>query len=355
MDIELFDRAYVYLEWSDKLEGKDCILAKTYQDLKDFVNSGNEGRLFKVDKGTEKPFTNGCSECDFCYFDNNLKVKKAWIEGKTIQTLVLNEWVDYMDTERTSSFFYNINWDAYEWRIKPTTEETWYVIFAENSFLRVGLIPNLSNIRFFSGTYEECGKWINEHKSYARILSAWKNGKIIQCKPKGCDFWTDWVLKEYPNIDSLERCDWRIKPSEEEYYLSVNKNDYLEFTISQNITNNTIYNGTRKECRRMMEIIRNEFGDCGNCRGEGTSCSCCSKLRYIIDKYSHEKYKRRMTNKELSKWLAKGNGEFKSVGYLINTSTSHYYQDGAENKNVDDNILIRDFNSDEWREPLIEV
>ena len=30
MDIELFDKRYVYLEWSDELEGKDCILAKTY-------------------------------------------------------------------------------------------------------------------------------------------------------------------------------------------------------------------------------------------------------------------------------------------------------------------------------------
>ena len=74
MDIELFDKRYVCLEWSDELEGKDCILAKTYQDLKDFVNSGDEGRIFKVNKGNEKPFTNGCSECDFCYFDPNLKV-----------------------------------------------------------------------------------------------------------------------------------------------------------------------------------------------------------------------------------------------------------------------------------------
>ena len=74
MDIKLFDKRYVYLEWSDVLEGKDCILAKTYQDLKDFVNSGNEGRIFKVNKGNEKPFTNGCSECDFCYYDLDLKL-----------------------------------------------------------------------------------------------------------------------------------------------------------------------------------------------------------------------------------------------------------------------------------------
>lgn len=120
MDIKLFDKRYVYLEWSDELKGKDCILAKSYKDLKDFVNSGDEGRIFKVDKGTEKPFTNSCSECDFCYFDPNLAVKKAWLEGKTIQKRgLLNEWEDYIDTSRTGLFFYNIKWDAYEWQIKP--------------------------------------------------------------------------------------------------------------------------------------------------------------------------------------------------------------------------------------------
>jgi hypothetical protein len=63
-----------------------------------------------------------------------------------------------------------------------------------------------------------------------------------------------------------------------------------------------------------------------------------------------------MTNKELSEYLAKGNGEMKNFGYgLFNISTCHCYADVAENENVDRNILIRDFGSDEWREPLIEI
>ena len=272
MDIKLFDKKYVYLEWSDELEGKDCILAKTYQDLKDFVNSGDEGRFFKANKGKEKPFTNLWSECDFCYYDPNLKVKKAWIEGKTIQIRdLLNEWEDYIDTERVGLFFYNIKWDAHEWRVKP-----------EYNF-------------------------------------DWDN------------------IVDYPNY----------QPTEPKYYLSVNKNGYLEFTISQNITDNAIYNGSKKECERMVKIIGNEFGDC--------DIPCCyDKLYYIIDKYSHEKYKRRMTNRELGEWLAKGNGEVKNLGYIINTSTSYCYKDNAENEIVDGRIFIRDFGSDEWRQPLIE-
>lgn len=271
MDIELFEERYVYLEWSDKLEGKDCILATSYKNLKDFVNSGDEGRIFKVDEGTEKPFTNHLKECDFCYYDPNYKVKKAWLEGKTIQKLVLNKWEDYIELPRTSSFFYNIEWDVHEWRIKP-----------------------------------------NEvHSNY--------------------------------------------QPTEPKYYLSVNKNDYLEITISQNKTNNAIYNGTKKECERMAKIIDNVFGDCGNCKGGCVLCYCCGKLGYIIKKYSHEKYTRRMTNRELSEWLAKGNGEMKNLYSIINTHTCHCYANDAENKNVDYYILIRDFGSDEWREPLIEV
>lgn len=279
MDIKLFDKRYVYLEWSDELEGKDCILAKSYKDLKDFVNSGDEGRIFKVNKGNEKPFTNGCSECDFCYFDPNLAVKKALIEGKKVQYYsYFDKWED-LDLIGTSieDYLDNEDWDEYEWRVKP----------------------------------------------------------------------------EYNFDDIVDYSNHQ--PTEPRYYLSVNKNGYLEFTILQNITNDTIYNGTRKECERMMKIIANEFGDCGNCKGECMPCNHCGKLRFIINKYSHEKYKRRMVNRELSEWLAKGNGEVKNLGYIINTSISYCYKDNAENEIVDGGIFIRDFGSDEWREPLMEV
>lgn len=370
MDIKLFDNRYVYLEWSDELEEKDCILAKTYQDLKDFVNSGDEGRFCKAHKGKEKPFTNLWSECDFCYFDPNLKVKKAWIEGKTIQQECGNEWIDYFNLPRTSSYFYNINWDAYEWRVKPT-EEIWYVIFAENSFLRVSLIPNLSNIRFFSGTYEECGKWIDEHKSYARILSAWKDGKIIQYKIKTNNNWSDWVLKECPITNSFETCDWRIKPTTEEiinytnetsrepiYILNMHKKDRneFEFSMSEHDSFSPIYANTRKKCQHVLNTIVAKFTDkCVGCKGN--SCFNCKPLQNFI---KNIKFTRRMTNRELSEYLAKGNGEMKIDYFSLNAFkptvyTYHSYLEGTENEEIGSSTLIRDFGSDEWREPLIEV
>lgn len=156
MDIKLFEERYVCLEWSDKLEGKDCILAKSYKDLKDFVNSGDEGRIFKVDEGTEKPFTNHLKECDFCYYDPNYKVKKAWLEGKTIQKLVLNEWEDYIELPRTSSFFYNIEWDIYEWRIKPN-EPIYYLSIKKCEYhLEYTISQNKTKDAIYNGTEKEC-------------------------------------------------------------------------------------------------------------------------------------------------------------------------------------------------------
>jgi hypothetical protein len=272
MDIELFDKRYVYLEWSDELEGKDCILAQTYQNLKDFVNSGDEGRIFKVDKGTEKPFTNHWKDCDFCYFDPNLVVKKAWIEGKTIQKECGLKWKDYIEVPRTSPFFYNIKWDAYEWRVKPTTEE----------------------------------------------------------------------IINYTNETSREPI----------YILNMHKKDRneFEFSISDHNSFSPIYANTRKKCQHVINTVATKFTDkCVGCNGN--YCFNCKPLQDFI---KNIEFTRRMTNRELSEYLAKGNGECKNVEYL-NTSTSHWYQNGAENKNVDDNIFIRDFGSDEWREPLIEV
>lgn len=48
-------------------------------------------------------------------------------------------------------------------------------------------------------------------------------------------------------------------------------------------------------------------------------------------------------------------GKGKILDTHVNISTSHCYANVVENENVNDYILIRDFGSDEWGEPLIEV
>jgi hypothetical protein len=365
--LNLYNKKYVYLEWDDILEGKKCILADDIDTLKNYVNYDCE--LQDVQKEIKheyygKYFTTKENDFDvvyrFAYYDPNLEVKRALINGKSVQYYSeFGKWTDLRLWGSIENYLDMEDWDKREWRVKPT--EIWYVIFAENVFLRVSMINNEFHTVFFKGTYEECGTWINEHDSLSSVISAFFRGDTIQWKPKNrINEWQDWKSSEFPMVNTMDENYWRIKPkynldsnyqsTEPRCYLSVNKNGYLEFTISQNITNDTIYIGTRKECERMMKIIGNEFEE-----EDIFHYDILHRLRYIINKYSHEKYKRRMTNRELSEYLAKGNGEMKKLGCFVNTSIFHCYKNNTENENVDDNILIRDFGSDEWRSPLIEV
>lgn len=65
---------------------------------------------------------------------------------------------------------------------------------------------------------------------------------------------------------------------------------------------------------------------------------------------------RRMTNKELSRWLReKPTREFKYNRCDDNCIRSHlYYYESNTDKEVDESVLIREDDSD-WREPLVEV
>ena len=63
---------------------------------------------------------------------------------------------------------------------------------------------------------------------------------------------------------------------------------------------------------------------------------------------------RRMTNKELSRWLReKPTREFK-YSTSISVYSVHAYDEDLENKEVRKDIVIRE-DDGEWREPLVEV
>lgn len=281
MDIELFDKRYVCLEWSDKLGGKDCILAKSYKDLKDFVNSVDEDRIFKVDKGTEKPFTNHWKEYDFCYYDPNLKVKKAWLEGKTVQYYSsFNKWEDLISAEKCDVEEYlAFDWNKYEWKIKPAIKED------------------------------------EKH----------------------------------------------TVPCDNKYVLNMRKNSNVVLSISKYEVSNPIYFGDKEKCTHVMNMVIRDFvrdnKKCAECGG--LWCHQCKELKKFINNIN---FTRRMTNRELAEYLAKGNGEMKMDYFSPNLSKfistvyiSYTYAEGTENEEIGNHIRIRDFGSDEWREPLVEV
>ena len=65
---------------------------------------------------------------------------------------------------------------------------------------------------------------------------------------------------------------------------------------------------------------------------------------------------RRATNRELSKWLAQGNGEWcltNGTGQ-IGASTNYGYSTYEENKNVIDGVLVRKWDDADWNEPTLK-
>lgn len=63
---------------------------------------------------------------------------------------------------------------------------------------------------------------------------------------------------------------------------------------------------------------------------------------------------RRATNRELSKWLAKGHGEYSNtVCCTTSYITYEYLLDSAESK-VSDNILVRKWDDADWHEPTVD-
>ena len=82
----------------------------------------------------------------------------------------------------------------------------------------------------------------------------------------------------------------------------------------------------------------------------------------VVDECMYETFRhcaeiekqRRMTNKELSRWLRENpTRECKQINDGLIYS-SYNYVESCEDEEVDDCVLIRENNS-EWREPLVEV
>lgn len=67
----------------------------------------------------------------------------------------------------------------------------------------------------------------------------------------------------------------------------------------------------------------------------------------------NKKPKKRMTNRELAMWLAKGNGQVKyATGYV---SAYHGYAEGIDHEETQEEIKVRKWDSTEWVEPTVDL
>jgi len=142
---------------------------------------------------------------------------------------------------------------------------------------------------------------------------AYSQGKQIQFRS---DNTNDWVDAKEPTWS--ERLEYRIKP---EPVFEVIKQDGVYKKVSCSLVPN-FFSGTSEECDA-----------------------------WIVE---HTPKTRRMTNRELVRWLAEGNGERLDVVAKF-VSVHCIYTEGCDDEACDEDIRIREWGSNEWHEPLVEV
>lgn len=74
---------------------------------------------------------------------------------------------------------------------------------------------------------------------------------------------------------------------------------------------------------------------------------------YLLYPYE-EPPKKRMTNRQLAEWLAKGNGQYTTESYN-RVYAAYDYSKVKENNKVDESIIIRPWDSEEWVEPTVDI
>ena len=211
-EVKLFDKRFVHFMWDDELKGKKVFLSNDIDNLRGIVEKGTECDLHSViSSGDESaPFesANGVFVWQFAYYDPNYEVKKAFNEGKTIQFKFINGvWEDILCEENLiQAIEENI-----AVRVKPEcpcedgidskacvgcpqdearkakNDELWYVIFNMN--MQYEICRKCPKSGLFSGTREECEKWVEEHEPRKT------------CRPfKDCDELVEFWTKNYQTV-----------------------------------------------------------------------------------------------------------------------------------------------------------
>lgn len=74
---------------------------------------------------------------------------------------------------------------------------------------------------------------------------------------------------------------------------------------------------------------------------------------YLLYPYE-EPPKKRMTNRQIAEWLARGNGEY-SRDACTRAHAEYSYYKSERNNEVDSDMKIRPWGSEEWIEPTVDI
>lgn len=297
--MELFDKKFVYFMWDGELRGKECFYDDEIDGLRNIVNANDT-----VFKGCLEPNTSEYpfraiskgrnSSWRFAYYDPNYMYKVAYSKGAQIQHR----------EKGTSAWFSGIPcWDSrYEYRIKPTV---YYVGIG-----RQKLLTQATEATTYKHVYasfdnpQDANAWIIAHKKFVPVMRAFEKGLTIEYKVR-CG---DWTRASTPSWDLRLR--YRVTPMH-------TKSTQTKFI---------------PHCSGCAHVTKSFTSE---------PCSKC------FDASRWEPQKRRMTNRELSKWLAEGKGQKASING--NALTYHTYEMNDDKPAHD--CMIRAWNETMWHEP----
>lgn len=186
---------------------------------------------------------------------------------------------------------------------------------------------NQPNYPFFSSY---CYRYVYYDRNYEAKLAFLLN-KSIQRLENGT-----WIIDNSPDFDSFI-----YEPAPLLYYVVKINNYFKLVTDLKDLC--PIYKGSRDDC---IKFIKNHY--CKYCL---FSHQCrlgeknCAGFLQILN---------RMTNKELSEWLAKGNGQVgKEENDVIIWKSNAYQYAMADKDPVPKEYFIRGWDDPDWHEPLI--
>lgn len=294
--MELFDKKFVYFLWEDKLEGKICFYEDNINDLKQSVNNNLKSftSALSYSDVPSYPFrvTKDRWSWRFAYYDPDYDCKVAYEKGEKIQFRPKGDftWVDCASPQWS---------EDYEYRIKP--EAKYYIGIGILKSLAWDSYPTAFKHVYASvNSLQEVYDWIKTHKRFIPVMRAFERGLTIEYKDKG----GDWQKASTPSWSLNLR--YRVKPKASPLKGSQQKQAPSDCLMS--------------------------------CKDGDIVCF-------------ESKVMRRMTNRELAKWLAEGKGQLKFRDG--DTTTNHFYCKG-DNVFVPKGWMIRAWNENEWREPEVE-
>lgn len=168
--MELFDKNCVYFEWDDILDGAICFCGEDIETIKKSLRKENvnlETVIVSKDDYTDEGLPKD-SSYRFVYFDPHYVIKKAFLEGKTIQ-YIPNGRHNYTDITSEWELDNVLSWCKYI-RVKPDEDYRPFISCEELIEFWSCLINEIANCKLLFTKLENPSIWVKEKSSGSKYM-----------------------------------------------------------------------------------------------------------------------------------------------------------------------------------------